>query len=153
MGYDTSLKTILLFLIAVNVSLYWISVSQVLPVNFSDPDNPDSPVTDPSALTTQIIALDLSTGNIALGGTFLVVGLIISQIAGNLVLGGTVAVGLFAITLLSPLVSWILFGLPKFMAIMGVPIFISAGVMAFVSVPLFFTVLSFVAQRPVEGHG
>ena len=152
-SYDTGMKTILLFMIAVNVGLYIITASQVLPVNFSDPDNPDSPVTDPNSISSMLISVDLSTGNLAIAGTTLIMGIIISKILGNLILGVTVSISLFVFTLISPLISWVLFGLPRFLNILGTPAYISAGVMALLAVPIFFTVISFLSQRPVEGHG
>lgn len=152
-AYDVGAKTILMFMIAVNVSLFWISSSQVLPVNFTDEDNPDSPVTNPSDISGQILSLDLSSGNLILAGTGLTVAVIVGWAAGSLVFGGVLGVGIFAFTLISPIISWILFGLPKFMDMMGVPSYVNAGVMALLVVPLFFTVLSFIAQRPIEGHG
>lgn len=153
MGYDTSAKTIMIFMIAVNVSLYFITVSQVLPVSFSDEDNPDSFVTTPENLQNQFLFWDVSEGNLVLAGTGLAVAVIVGWAAGSLVFGGVLGVGIFAFTLISPIVSWILFGLPRFLSMMGIPSWITAGIMALLVVPLFFTVLSFIAQRPVEGHG
>ncbi len=153
MGYDTSAKTIMIFVICLNVSLYFITASQVLPVSFVDEDNPDSFVTDPQNISTKFLYVDFSTGTIFLAGTGLIFSVIIGWATRSLVLGGTLGVGIFALTLFSPVVSWILFGLPRFMNMMGIPSYISAGVMAILVVPFFFTVLSFIAQRPIEGHG
>lgn len=146
MGYNATALSILLFFVAVNVSLAWIVTSQVLPVTFVGYE-------DPTNISNLFLHVDVSTGNLLLAGTALTMSLILGKIAGNLVFGGALGVGIFAFTLFSPIVSWVLFGLPKFLGMVGVPAYITAGVMALLSVPLFFTVLSFIAQRPIEGNG
>lgn len=147
MGYNTTALTILLFFVAVNVSLAWITASQVLPIDFTGSTE------DPDTIASMFISVDLSTGNLVIGGTVLILFTILGWATGSLVAGGTLGVGIFVFTLVSPIVRWVLFGLPNFLNLMGVPSYITAGVMAMLSVPLFFTVISFLAQRPVEGHG
>ena len=151
MGYNVTAIGIFLFFVALNVSIAWIASSGVLPVDFTS-TNPDY-VTDPTEIGNMFISVDVTTGNLALAGTALIVTTILGWIAGSMVTGGALGVGIFALTLLSPIVRWVLYGFPYFLNLMGVPVYITAGITAMLSVPLFFTVLSFLAQRPIEGNG
>lgn len=76
--------------------------------------------------------------------------IIIGYITGHLIFGGTVAIILFAFDLFIPVVKWVIFGLPTFMAQMGVPLVVYTSVTALMSCVWFWFILSFVAQRQLE---
>lgn len=135
---------IIAFFVCLNVCLYIISETAVLPYSET------SPYETPSGISTKLFYVDLSTGNLLIAGTQLIIGTILGFIAGHLIFGGTVAIILFAMTLIFPIVKWVVFGLPTFLAQMGVSIIIYESITALLALVWFWFILGFVAQRQLE---
>jgi hypothetical protein len=134
---------LLLFFVALNVSLYVINETAILPYK-------QSPYEEPSGIIGRLVHLDLSTQNLAIGGAGLTVFVILGWITGHLLFGGTVAIVLFAMSLLFEPLKWLIFGFPTFLGQMGVPLIVYTPLTALMSVVFFWFLLSFVAQRQLE---
>jgi hypothetical protein len=135
---------ILLFFICLNVSLYMINETAILPYW------QQSPYEEPSGITGRLVHLDLTAENLVIGGTTLSVLIIIGYITGHLIFGGTVAIILFAFDLFFPVIKWIIFGLPTFLSQMGVPLVVYSSLTALISAVWFWFLLGFIAQRQLE---
>jgi hypothetical protein len=135
---------IIAFFVCLNVCLYIISETAVLPYSET------SPYETPSGISSKLLHVDLSTGNLAIAGTQLVIFIILSYITGHLIFGGTVAIILFAMELFFPIVKWVVFGLPTFLQQMGVSIVIYESITALLALVWFWFILGFVAQRQLE---
>lgn len=140
---------ILLFFVCLNVSLYLINETAILPYW------KQSPYEEPSGIVGRLIHLDLSLENLAIGGTTLTVSAILGLITGHLIFGGTVAIILFAFDLFFPVVKWVVFGLPSFLGQMLDTtdvrvVAVISGLTALMSVVWFWFLLGFVAQRSLE---
>ncbi len=131
---------ILLFLVAVNGSLYLLNQLEVLPYYKQG-------TYDPQQMQSKLVAVDVSLNSLALGGIGLGMGIIGGLIAKNLLAGGTVGLILFAISVFLPIIKWALFGIPEFMLQMGVPTVFVAVVYALIAVPYVWFVLGFVSSR------
>lgn len=145
---------IVLFFVAVNVSLSVIQLTQVLP-----PDEQISPYSQPTDITAMLVHLDISTENLVIGGSTIAVMLIIGWFTGHMILGGTLAIVLFALDLFIPVGKWVIFGIPSFVSTMvGVASAdaatalmlngIVAGLTALLSVVWFWFILGFFTGRP-----
>lgn len=135
---------IILFFVCLNLSLYLINETSVLP------SYQQSPYETPEGISGRLVHLDLSTSNLAIGTTLLAVFVVIGYITGHLLFGGTVAIILFAFDLLFPVAKWIVFGFPIFLAQMGVPLVVYTTLTALFSVVWFWFLLGLVAQRQLE---
>lgn len=135
---------ILLFFVALNVAIYLINETAILPYW------QQSPYETPTGIQGKLAIVDLSTGNLILSGVTLGVVTALGWITGHLIFGGTVAIFLAALNLVSGIVSWIIFGFPKFLAQMGVPDVVWGSLAAMMSVVWFWFFLGFLAQRPME---
>jgi hypothetical protein len=133
----------IVFFVSLNVAIYLISQTQVLPYQ-------QSPYATPSTIQANLLHLDLSASNLMIGGTTLSVLIILGFITGHLLFGGTVAIIIFAMDLLFPVLKWVILGVPSYMAEMGVPPVIVAVVTALMSAVWLWFLLGFVAQRPLE---
>lgn len=135
---------LLLFFVALNVSLYVINETAILPYY------KQSPYEEPQGIVNRLVHLDLSTQNLAIGGAGLTVFVILGWITGHLLFGGTVAIVLFAMSLLFEPLKWLIFGFPTFLGQMGVPLIVYTPLTALMSVVFFWFLLGFVAQRQLE---
>jgi hypothetical protein len=135
---------LLLFFVALNVSLYVINETAILPYY------KQSPYEEPQGIINRLVHLDLSTSNLAIGGAALTVFIILGWITGHLLFGGTVAIVLFAMSLLFEPLKWLIFGFPTFLGQMGVPLIVYTPLTALMSVVFFWFLLGFVAQRQLE---
>lgn len=145
-----------MFFLGVNVSLALINISQVLPQTSGM-----TAYTAPQDWTSIFFHVDLSTGNIYIGIALLSATAIFGWIVGRLLFGGIVALMLFVVDLLSPIVSWVFLGIPKFInnilatvptdattsAALGVIMF---GITAFLAVVWFWFFLGIFVSRPLE---
>lgn len=136
-----------LFFVALNVSLFIINESNILTEQDSDVYQPYS---SPQSLTDTLIRIDLSAGTLALGTITMVVSGVIGWLTERIWLGGTLGIILFALDLLFPLVRWIFVGFPLFLSQMGVPSYLVVAVGAMMAVPWFWFILGFIGQRTLE---
>lgn len=131
----------LIFFICINLSLYLLNTTQVLP-NYQV-----SPYEDPEGITDQLIFIDLSATNVIGGLGIIGVGTIIGFILKRLVLGATLGLIVFTLTLLVPPIQWILFGFPIFLGQLGVHIAIVTIIETLMAVVWFWFLLGFIGQR------
>lgn len=136
--------TILLFFVCLNLSLYFINETQILP-NMEQP-----PYTAPEDIGSRLILVDVSAQNLLLGGSILAVGFIVGWITGRMIYGGTVAIILFAMDLLFPVVRWTLFGFPLFLNQLGVHYALTTIISVLVSLVYFWFIIGFIGQRQME---
>lgn len=136
--------SILLFFVCLNLSLYFINETQVLP-NMEQP-----PYTAPEDMASRFILVDVSAGNLLIGGSVLAVGFIVGWITGRMIYGGTVAIILFAMDLLFPVVRWTLFGFPLFLNQLGVHYALTTVLSTLVSLVFFWFIIGFIGQRQME---
>ena len=87
--------TLILFFVALNVSLFIINETNVITSNDVAP-----PYTDPEEIPNLLISFDLTTETLLTGITIAGVGTLIGLIFGNLVNGGLLALVLFALNML-----------------------------------------------------
>lgn len=135
---------IILFFICINVSLYMLNEFQVVG-DFEQP-----PYETPTGIQDMLLNVDLSGENLLMGGTIIAVGIIFGFITGHLVYGGTIALILFALDLLLPVVRWVLFGFPVFLTQIGVDAVIVTSLNVLMAVVWFWFFLGFVGQRQLE---
>lgn len=133
--------SLVLFFVCLNLSLFLLNNTQVLP------DYRVSPFEEPEGIQAHLISFDISGSTLLMAGTALSVWVIISALTGNLIFGGTVALILFALTMLFPVVRWILYGFPIFLQQVGVPTVIVTVIEALMAVVWFWFILGFVGQR------
>lgn len=147
---------IIVFFIAMNISLGIIQISRVLPQDKTIPTT-----TAPQDITTMLIHVDLSTGNLIIGGAALAVGAFLGWFMGNLILGGTVAIIFFGLDLFIPIGKWVIFGLPSFIGDMvgtagadatttATLSAITFGLTALMAAVWFWFFLGLIMQRPLE---
>lgn len=130
----------LLFFICLNLSLYLLNETSVLP-NYEQ-----SPYEEPAEI--QSIFLNVSVGNVLLmAGTSLTIVAIIKILTGNFIFGGTVGLILFALQALFPAVQWILFGFPIFLGQIGVPFVITTIIQTLMAVVWAWFIIGFIGQR------
>ena len=135
---------VILFFVCLNLALFMMNETALLG-ELSRP-----PYEEPTAIIENLFYLDLSTNTLIMAGTSLVVSIIVGFIAGNMIYGGTVAIILFALNLLFPIVRWVLFGFPIFLAQIGVPTVVITVVNVLMSVVWFWFILGIIAQRQLE---
>lgn len=135
---------LIVFFVCMNVSLYVINETAILPYAKINPYE------EPSGITGRLVSVDLSNGTLMIAGTGLVMAVIIGWATGNLLLGGMLGVILFGLSIFFPIVSWVVLGLPRFLAQMGVPLVIYTSLTALMSLIWFWFILSFIAQRQLE---
>lgn len=144
---NTTAALIVTFMVCVNVGIYIVHESAVFPASPTAPESITS-------IQSKLIQLDLSTGNLMIAGTALIMSVIIGRIlVGNVVFGGLLGAGLLVFTLVSPIVSWVLFGIPKMMDAVGITAvapYLTIGVSAVLAVPLAWFVFSMLASRPIK---
>ena len=131
----------LIFFVCLNLSLYLLNTTQVLP-NYTQ-----SPYEEPAGIQDKLIHFDLSATNLLIGVTVLGVGAIIGYITGHLVFGGTIAIVLLALDLIFPVVKWILFGFPIFLGQIGVPLVITVIIQTLMAVIWFWFIMGMIGQR------
>ena len=133
----------LFFFVCVNLSLYLMTETHFMASTMNPPyETPES--------LGGIFHFDLSTGNLLVGGGILGVGLIMGWITGKLIYGGTVAIILFGLDLVLPIVKWLILGLPIFLGQIGVHPAITLTVGTLLTVIFFWFFLSMLVQRPLE---
>lgn len=146
---------ILLFFTCLNVSLYLINETAILP------HWKQTPYEEPTGITGRLIHLDLSAENLVMGATTLSVAVILGFLTGHLIFGGTVAIILFAMDLLFPVLKWVVFGLPSFLGQMlyttdmtvleqAQVTAVISGLTALMAAVWFWFLLGFIAQRSLE---
>lgn len=136
--------SLILFFICLNLSIYLINANQVLT------GVGKSPYTDPTEISGLVLGLDITGENLVLGVVTIGVGFAVGLLTGQLILGGTLALVLFAINLVIPILKWILFGFPIFLGQIGVPPSIVITLEALMSIVWFWFFLGFFSQRTVE---
>lgn len=129
------------FFVCLNLSLYLLNETQVLP-NYQM-----SPFEEPTGITSRLIDFDITVDELLLAGIPLAVAGIIFFVTGNFIFGGTVAIILFALQLLFPVVRWILYGFPIFLGQIGVPIPIVYVIEALLAVVWCWFMIGFIGQR------
>lgn len=135
---------LILVFICLNVSVYL--VNEMEPLGQVGVQPYDSP----TGIQGRLISLDLSGENLLIAGVTLGVGLILGQVLGNKLIYGTLAVVLFALDLIIPVVKWILFGFPIFLAQLDVPTPITTVLTTMMAVVWFWFLLGFIGQREIE---
>jgi hypothetical protein len=137
--------TLILFFVALNVSLFIINETNVITSNDVAP-----PYTDPEEIPNLLISFDLTTETLLTGITIAGVGTLIGLIFGNLVNGGLLALVLFALNMLFPVVRWVVVGFPLFLLELGVHQAIVTGITALMAVVWFWFLLGMLGQRQME---
>lgn len=135
---------LILFFVSLNVSLYLINETAILP-SFSQ-----SPYETPQNIQTKLVHLDLSAENLIIGIVAAATSGLIGLITGHLLFGGTVALIFLALDILFPMIKWVVFGLPEFMRQMGVPEILYVSVTALMSLVWFWFLVGLIVQRPLE---
>lgn len=136
--------SLILFFICLNLSIYLINETGALT------GVGKSPYTNPDEITWLIMGIDISSGDLVLGVVTIGVGFAVGLLTGQLILGGTLALILFAINLVIPVLKWVLFGFPIFLGQLGVPPAIATTLEALMAVVWFWFFLGFFSQRTVE---
>lgn len=136
--------SILLFFVSLNLSLYFINETQILPYM----EQP--PYTSPEDIGSHLVLVDVSAQNLLIGGSILAVGFVVGWITGRMIYGGTVAIILFAMDLLFPVVRWTLFGFPLFLNQLGVHYALTTIFSTVVSLVFFWFIIGFIGQRQME---
>ncbi len=77
-------------------------------------------------------------------------GTLIGLIFGNLVNGGLLALVLFALNMLFPVVRWVVVGFPLFLLELGIHQAIVTGITALMAVVWFWFLLGMLGQRQME---
>jgi hypothetical protein len=131
----------LVFFICLNLSLYFLNTTQVLP-NYRI-----SPFEDPTGIQGQMTFIDISAASLIGGLGVIGVGFLIGAMLGRLVLGATLGLIVFTLTLLGPPIQWILFGFPTFLAQIGVHFAIVTLIETLMAVVWFWFLLGFIGQR------
>lgn len=145
---NTTAALILSFFVCVNVGIFIINSAQVFNGSVTGTDSP-------TTIMSMLVSVDTSTGALAIGGTALIVTTIIGWAAGNLVFGGALGVGIFTFVLVSPIIRWVLFGIPMLMDAAGITAvapYLTIGMSTVIAVPIGLFVLSLIAQRPITEH-
>jgi len=137
--------TMVMFFIALNVSLYIINETGVITPSGTEAHQP---IVSPTEVSGTLV--DISGTSLLMAGVPLVIGTIIGWITRNIWAGGTLAIILFALDLLFPVVRWVLFGIPEFLTQIGVHYSIVLGITALMSVVWFWFILGFIGQRQLE---
>lgn len=143
-------SSIVLFFVALNVALYLVNQTQVIPSTESV-----QPIYTPDTISIAFLDVNPFTvgGSIAIVG----VGILTGWLMGKVIYGASIAVLLFVADKLSGIVSWVFFGFPKFVAawaaVSGDPTqvnIIAGAAYALMSVPFLWFLMGLVAQRPIE---
>ena len=137
--------TLILFFVALNVSLFIINETNVITSSDVAP-----PYTDPEGIPNLLISFDLTTETLLTGITIAGVGTLIGLIFGNLVNGGLLALVLFALNMLFPVVRWVVVGFPLFLLELGIHQAIVTGITALMAVVWFWFLLGMLGQRQME---
>jgi hypothetical protein len=135
---------LILFFVSLNISLYLINETAILP-SYSQ-----SPYESPQNIQAKLVHLDLSAENLMIGIVAAAASGLIGLITGHLLFGGTVALIFLAMDILFPIVKWVVFGLPEFMRQMGVPEILYVSVTALMSLVWFWFLVGLIVQRPLE---
>lgn len=146
----------IMFFLGINVSLALIRVSQVLPQGSGVNE-----YTQASDLSSLFFKVDLSANNIYIGVAVLSATAIFGWLIGRLLFGGIIALMLFVVDLLTPIVSWVFLGIPKFIQniLDTVPTdatttaslqVIMFGITAFIAAVWFWFFLGIFVSRPLE---
>lgn len=131
----------LLFFICINLSLYFLNTTQVLP-NYRQ-----SPYEEPTGIQEQLMFIDVSAASIIGAAGIIGVGFLIGAIMNRLVLGATMGLVIFVLTLLVPPIQWLLFGLPVFLSQLGVHIAFVTVIETLMAVVWFWFLIGLLAQR------
>jgi len=136
---------ILLFFVCLNLSIYFVNETQILP-NMEQP-----PYSAPEDIATKLVHVDTS-GESLLAGILgsLAVASIVRWLTGRMIYGGTVAIILFAMNLLFPIVRWLIFGFPLFMDQMGVHTALTTVLKILIGLVWTWFIIGFVGQRQME---
>lgn len=136
---------IILFFVSLNLSLYIINESDVL----GSGDDIYQPYETPTGMLAFFPNADVGAVLVS-GITTLGVGGIVGAITGHLLLGTTVGLLLWAISLMFPTITWIIAGFPIFLQQMGAPYWIYIPLQVIMSVVWFWFILEFLGQRVWE---
>lgn len=131
----------LIFFVTLNLSLYLLNASQVLSSYRL------SPIEEPAGISTQLIDFNVTTDELLMVGIPLAIMVIIRTLTGNFILGGTVALLLFGLEMLFPIVRWILFGFPIFLGQIGLPSYVVLIIDSMLAVVWSWFILGFIMQR------
>jgi len=131
----------LIFFICLNLSLYLLNTTQVLP-NYQV-----SPYEDPTGIQEQLVFIDISAYSLIGGLGVIGVGFLVGFIIGKFLLGATLGLIVFTLTLLVEPIQWILFGFPTFLGQIGVHIAIVTIVETLMAIVWFWFLLGFIGQR------
>lgn len=105
--------SLILFFVSLNLSLWLINETQVLPAVGQ------SPYEEPSDIKSYFAYTNISGTSLLLAGITFTISFVVGKIMGNLIYGTTIAVILIAFELVFPLATWILFGFPAFIRQIG----------------------------------
>lgn len=135
---------LILFFVCLNISLFIYSQANF----FSRKE--DLPYELPENIMSKFVSLDASSDNLMIGIVTVSVLGIIGWITGRLLLGGFVALVIFALELAFPILKWVILGFPIFLLQIGVPLFIVTGLNALMAVVWFWFILTLIGTRVVE---
>ncbi len=138
--------SIMAFFVCMNLSLYLLNQTSILGSGIGI-----SPYSSPEDMN--FISANLGTQGIVIAGSTITAALIIGYFAGNMIVGGTVGLILLALELIFPVVRWMLFGFPLFLADIGVPDMISSVIIVIMSFVWFWFFISLFAERTGVGEG
>lgn len=131
---------ILVFFVSLNLSLYVLSETDVLPSYELDPYE------EPSGI--QLIFVNITAANLlVMGGTSLTIAAIVSVLTGHFIYGGTIGIILFGLQLLFEPVRWVINGFPLFLNQIGVNPIITTIIQTLIAVVYAWFIVGFIGQR------
>ena len=137
MASRTGVFEILLFFVCLNLGCYFISSIGAIPFNVEGLETPES-------IMARFDITLFSSIAILIGGTF--AGLLLNSV----VQGAVIALAIAAINLVMPLLTWVLFGTPVLLALLGVPPIITTIISVPIAMVFFWFLIGLIAQRYME---
>jgi hypothetical protein len=137
---------IFLFFVVFNISLYMIQASGV--IGYSQ-----APYQSPGNISSQLVGWNVITNVSSVTGIiFLTVSAITALVLKEYVLGTAMLV-IWTLGYLIPVVQWVLFGFPIFLAQCGVPAYIWVSLTTVISLCFFWFLLNFVGGKSIASTG
>lgn len=140
MARNVTAYALLVFFVSLNLSLYLLNETEVLP------DYRQSAYEEPAGMIDIFGTLTLES-LLMVAGTSLTVGGLLALFTGNLALAGTVGLILMALQMVFRIVRWILFGFPIFLGQLGIPSVIVLTIEVLMAVVWGWFIIGFVGQR------
>jgi hypothetical protein len=137
-----SVFVIFLGFISLNLAFWMVNASQVLPLQ-------QAPYEEPEGITSRLLSVDLSAGNLVIAGSALTAMAIFGFVAGHLIFGGTVGIIIFALMLFVEPVRWLIAGLPIYLEQMGVSYIVVTPLTALIALVFMWFFIGLLFQRPM----